>query len=60
MGLWRELGDDIGGIMARDPAARSKLEVVLCYPGFHALLVHRLARSQTGWTSGSTPPPRRD
>jgi serine O-acetyltransferase len=29
--------------MARDPAARSGLEVVLCYPGFHALLIHRLS-----------------
>ena len=29
--------------MERDPAARSKLEVALTYPGFHALLLHRLA-----------------
>ena len=27
----------------RDPAARSKLEVVLCYPGLHAVTLHRLA-----------------
>ena len=27
----------------RDPAARSRLEVLLCYPGLHAVLLHRLA-----------------
>ena len=26
----------------RDPAARSKLEVLLCYPGLHAILLHRV------------------
>lgn len=30
-------------MLARDPAARHWLEVVLCYPGFHAVLLHRLA-----------------
>ena len=30
-------------IFKRDPAARSGLEVILCYPGLHALLLHRLA-----------------
>ncbi|OPX86331.1 MAG: Serine acetyltransferase [Pelotomaculum sp. PtaB.Bin104] len=29
--------------MARDPAAKSALEVILCYPGFHAVLMHRVA-----------------
>ena len=32
----------------RDPAARSKLEVVLCYPGLHAILLHRVAHGL--WT----------
>jgi serine O-acetyltransferase len=41
----RRLGEDIDGIMARDPAARSRREVVLCYPGFHALLFHRVAHA---------------
>ena len=31
--------------MSRDPAARSWVEVVLCYPGFHALMFHRLAHA---------------
>ncbi len=39
----KRLGEDIDAIMARDPAARSRREVVLCYPGFHALLFHRVA-----------------
>lgn len=34
--------------MARDPAARSRIEVALCYPGFHALLMHRVAH--WAWT----------
>ncbi len=41
----KRLGEDIDGIMARDPAARSRREVVLCYPGFHALLFHRVAHA---------------
>lgn len=34
---------EIRAVMERDPAARSVLEVILCYPGFHALLFHRVA-----------------
>lgn len=34
---------DITTALARDPAARSHLEVLICYPGVHALLLHRLA-----------------
>jgi serine O-acetyltransferase len=30
-------------IFREDPAAKSHLEIVLCYPGFHAILLHRLA-----------------
>lgn len=33
----------ISSIMKRDPAARSKLEIILCYPGLHAVLMHRVA-----------------
>jgi serine O-acetyltransferase len=35
--------DEIKAIQNRDPAARSALEVVLAYPGFHAIQFHRLA-----------------
>jgi serine O-acetyltransferase len=31
--------------MARDPAARSRAEVILCYPGLHAVMIHRLAHA---------------
>lgn len=34
---------DIAAVMERDPACRSKAEVILCYPGFHAVCLHRIA-----------------
>ena len=37
------LGETLRAYQARDPAARSRLEVFLLYPGVHALLYHRLA-----------------
>ena len=37
------LSETLGAYQARDPAARSKLEVFLLYPGVHALIYHRLA-----------------
>jgi len=42
------LREDIGVIMDRDPAAKSRVEVFFCYPGFHALLLHRLAHAAWG------------
>lgn len=41
--MFKTLREDIDATMARDPAARSRLEVALCYPGFQALLIYRLA-----------------
>ncbi|MEJ0010020.1 MAG: hypothetical protein WDN72_05590 [Alphaproteobacteria bacterium] len=38
-----KIRDELDAIMARDPAARSRLEVALCYPGLHAVLFYRLA-----------------
>jgi serine O-acetyltransferase len=35
--------EDIASIRSRDPAAHSWLEVILCYPGLHALLIYRVA-----------------
>ena len=35
--------DDIKTIYDKDPAARNILEVIFCYPGLHALLMHRLS-----------------
>src|ERR1700722_3879874 len=37
------LREQIDTVFRRDPAARSVLEIWLCYPGFHALLLHRVA-----------------
>lgn len=37
------IDESIDTILDKDPAARSRLEVVLCYPGFHAITLHRLA-----------------
>jgi serine O-acetyltransferase len=41
--------EGIDAIMARDPAARSRLEVLLCYPGLHAVAMHRLAHRLWTW-----------
>ena len=41
--MFKRLRDDIQTIFERDPAARSNLEVLLCYPGLHAVWGHRLA-----------------
>ncbi|KLU61480.1 serine acetyltransferase [Peptococcaceae bacterium CEB3] len=41
--MFRQLRDDIRVIFERDPAAKSVIEVIVCYPGFHALLFHRMA-----------------
>lgn len=45
------LSDDIRAISERDPAARSRLEVLLCYPSLHAVMFHRIAHPlwQRGW-----------
>ena len=40
-----ELQEDIQAVFDRDPAARNTLEVLLTYPGVHALLIHRVAHS---------------
>jgi serine O-acetyltransferase len=41
--MFTRLREDIRSVFDRDPAARSVWEVVTCYPGFHALVMHRLA-----------------
>jgi serine O-acetyltransferase len=40
---WQTVKADFQIIFDRDPAARNGLEVLCCYPGFHALLLHRVA-----------------
>ncbi len=41
--MLNKLRENIACILERDPAARSKLEVITCYPGFHAMVVHGIA-----------------
>ena len=41
--MFSRLKEEIAVVFERDPAARNAWEVITCYPGFHALLVHRLA-----------------
>jgi len=43
MKIFKALREEINTIFERDPAARSVLEVIFCYPGFHAILFHRMA-----------------
>ena len=45
MGWLSAISEDIRAAQARDPAARGGAEVLLTYPGVHALIVHRLARA---------------
>ncbi|MBS0511754.1 MAG: serine O-acetyltransferase [Proteobacteria bacterium] len=48
--MFSRLREDLASVRERDPAARSTLEVLTCYPGVHALIFHRLAHS--AWTNG--------
>jgi serine O-acetyltransferase len=49
--MFSRLKADIDAVIERDPAVRSTLEVVFCYPSFHALLFYRPAHAawQRGW-----------
>jgi len=49
--MFRTVREQIDTVFLRDPAARSVTEIILCYPGFHAVLFHRLAHSiyRGGW-----------
>ena len=41
--MFKRLNETLGAYQARDPAARSKLEILLLYPGVHAIIRHRIA-----------------
>ncbi|MCA1925652.1 MAG: serine O-acetyltransferase [Thiobacillus sp.] len=51
MSLFSQIREDIAVVFDRDPAARSTFEVITTYPGFHAILIHRLAHGlwRRGW-----------
>ncbi len=43
--MWERLKEDIRTIKDRDPAAKNAVEVFLCYPGLHAIWLHRIAHA---------------
>ncbi len=43
MAFFKEVGEDIRNIVEKDPAARNGFEVLICYPGIWALIMHRPA-----------------
>src|SRR5258708_3727626 len=47
--MFDRVREEVRIVFDRDPAARSTWEVVTCYPGFHALLFHRLSHRLWGW-----------
>ena len=48
--MFRQLREDIASVFERDPAARSAWEVLSCYPGLHAIWIHRIGHWY--WTHG--------
>jgi serine O-acetyltransferase len=48
--MFERMQEDIQSVFHRDPAARNTLEVVTCYPGLHAVWLHRMAHAL--WVSG--------
>jgi cysteinyl-tRNA synthetase/serine O-acetyltransferase len=49
MAFWRDIRRDYRTVFERDPAARSGIEVVLAYPGFHAIFIHRINHILWNW-----------
>jgi serine O-acetyltransferase len=49
--LWRQVSEDIACVFDRDPAARTRFEIVTTYPGVHAILHYRIANRlwRRGW-----------
>ena len=47
--MFRAIKEHIDTVFKEDPAARSTLEVLLCYPGLHATLLHRLSHQLWEW-----------
>lgn len=45
MGFWSTIKRDFKAVFERDPAARNALEVILTYPGFHAIFIHRISHA---------------
>src|SRR5574340_1468932 len=41
--MFKNIREDIASVFDRDPAARTTFEVLTCYPGLHARIMHRMA-----------------
>ncbi len=47
--VFSQIKEDIQTIYEKDPAAENIIEVLLCYPGLHALILHRIAHKLHYW-----------
>src|ERR1019366_6518592 len=47
--MFKAIKEDISSVFARDPAARSTLEVLTCYPGVQARIFHRISHRLWKW-----------
>ncbi|MEW8339725.1 MAG: serine O-acetyltransferase [Candidatus Thiodiazotropha taylori] len=49
--MWQMVGEDIRCVFDRDPAARTRLEIITTYPGVHAIMLYRMANRlwRRGW-----------
>ncbi len=47
--VFSQIQEDIKTIYEKDPAAENLLEVLFCYPGLHALILHRIAHKLDYW-----------
>jgi serine O-acetyltransferase len=54
--FWTRMHEELESVRARDPAARGLLEIALCYPGVHAVALHRLTHWL--WNKGLRLPAR--
>ncbi|OOZ34511.1 serine O-acetyltransferase [Solemya velesiana gill symbiont] len=48
--IWKLIGEDVACVFQRDPAARTRLEIITTYPGVHAILLYRMASRL--WSKG--------
>ena len=47
--MFRTIKEQVDTIFREDPAAKSVVEILFCYPGFHAILIHRLSHKLYAW-----------
>src|SRR5512134_921849 len=56
MGFWHDIRRDFRAVFERDPAARNAVEVLITYPGLHAIMLHRISHAL--WNIGVPVIPR--